>query len=48
MINKNFFKLFNRESSVAKKLNLDLSKRAEELSDEMFYKLASEYEKLFS
>jgi len=46
MINKNFKKLFGKNITVARKLNIDLSKRAEELSNETFYKIASEYEKL--
>ena len=35
MINKNFVKLFGKDTSVAKELNLNLSKRAEELSNEI-------------
>ena len=30
-----------------KDLNIDLSKRPEELSNEMYYKIAAQYEKLF-
>ena len=33
--------------SMAKNLNIDLSKRPEELNNEMFYKIAMQYEKLF-
>ena len=47
MINKNFNKLFEKNKDVAKKLNIDLSKRAGELNCEMFYKIAAEYEHLF-
>ena len=47
MINKNFLKLFKNNSSVAKDLNLDLNKRPEELSNEMFYKITMKYEDLF-
>ena len=47
MINKNFAKLFMNDNSVAKDLNLDLNKRPEELSNEMFYKITIKYEKLF-
>jgi len=47
MINKNFNKLFENKISVAKKLNIDLTKRPEELSNEMYYKITTEYEKLF-
>ena len=49
MINKNFKKLFeNKETkeSIVKNLNIDLSKRPEELSNEMFYKIALQYERL--
>ena len=48
MINKNFNKLFGNKESVAKSLNIDLNKRPEELSNEMFYKIAIQYEKLFN
>ena len=48
MINKNFVKLFGHDKSVAKDLNLNLNQRAEELSNEMFYKIAMKYEKLFN
>ena len=47
MINKNFKKLFGQNQSIAKNLNIDLNKRPEELSNEMFYKIAIQYEKLF-
>ena len=47
MINKNFLKLFKHNLYVAKDLNLNLNKRPEELSNEMFYKIAAQYEKLF-
>ena len=47
MINKNFNKLFKKNISLAKKLNIDLNKRPEELSSEMYYKITSQYEKLF-
>ena len=46
MINKNFKKLFEKKESIAENLNIDLNKRPEELSNEMFYKIAIEYEKL--
>ena len=48
MINKNFNKLFKQNKSVAKNLNINLSQRPEELSNEMFYKITLEYEKLFN
>ena len=47
MINKNFNKLFKQNKSVAKNLNINLNQRPEELSNEMFYKIALQYEKLF-
>ena len=47
MINKNFKKLFKEKLSRIKNLNLDLNKRPEELSNETYYKIALEYEKLF-
>jgi len=46
MINKSFLKLFKDYVNISKNLNLDLKKRPEELSCEMFYKIAMEYEKL--
>ena len=46
MINKNFAKLFMNDKLVAKDLNLDLSQRPGELSNEMFYKIAMKYEEL--
>ena len=46
MINKNFTKLFKDNKSIAKKLNIDLCKRAEELSFDTFYKIAKTYEEL--
>jgi 16S rRNA (adenine1518-N6/adenine1519-N6)-dimethyltransferase len=47
MINKNLNKLFKEKLSMVKNLNIDLSKRPEELSNETFYKIAIQYEKLF-
>ena len=47
MVNKNFRKLFKNNSSVAENLNINLNKRPEELSNEMFYRIAEQYEKLF-
>ena len=47
MINKNFNKLFEQNQSIVKKLNINLNQRPEELSNEMFYKIALQYEKLF-
>ena len=46
MINKNFNKLFEKKESIAENLNIDLKKRPEELSNEMFYKIAIQYDKL--
>ena len=48
MLNKNFLKLFRYDNSVAKELNLNLNQRPEELSNEMFYRIAIKYEKLFN
>ena len=47
MINKNFNKLFGDKKSIFKSLNINLNKRPEELSNETFYKIATQYEKLF-
>jgi len=47
MINKNFAKMFGKNISVAKDLNLNLQLRPEELSNEMYYKIAIKYENLF-
>ena len=47
MINKNFKKLFKEKLPRIKNLNLDLNKRPEELTNETYYKIALEYEKLF-
>ena len=46
MINKNFNKLFYQNKSLTKNLKINLNKRPEELSNEMFYKIALQYEKL--
>ena len=46
IINKNFNKLFKQNKSVSRNLNINLNKRPEELSNEMFYKIAAQYEKL--
>ena len=40
--------LFDKSEDMAKKLNIDLSQRPEELSCEKFYKIAIEYEKLIN
>ena len=48
MINKSFKKLFNNSDDVAKKLNINLKQRPEELEIRIFYKIAMEYERLFS
>ena len=47
MINKNFNKLFKEKKFLVKSLKINLNKRPEELSNEMFYKIATQYEKLF-
>ena len=46
MINKNFNKLFSNPSRVSNELNLNLTLRPEEISCEMFYKIAFKYENL--
>ncbi len=47
IINKNFNKLFKQNKLIAKNLNINLNQRPEELSSEIFYKIALQYEKLF-
>ena len=46
MINKNLKKLFNRKLFLLNNLNINLNKRPEELTNEIFYKIAIQYEKL--
>ena len=46
MINKNLKKLFKKKPLLLKNLNIDLNKRPGELSNEIFYKIAIQYEKL--
>ena len=48
MINKNFNKLFKKDKLILNKLNINLNLRPEELSNEMFYKIALQYEKLIN
>ena len=48
MINKNFKKLFNKNRSIIKNLNLNLNVRPEELNNETYYKIAMQYEKLYA
>jgi len=45
MINKNFSKLFKQDKLAIRNLNINLNQRPEELSNEMFYKIAKQYEK---
>ena len=45
MINKNFLKLFENHDVVAKKLNIDLSLRPNQLNENNFYKIVEYYEK---
>ena len=47
MINKSFKKLFNQNKTIIKDLNINLNQRPGELSCEMYYKIATQYEKLF-
>jgi 16S rRNA (adenine1518-N6/adenine1519-N6)-dimethyltransferase len=46
MINKNLIKLFGKNITLIKDLNLDVRCRPEEISSEVFYKIAIKYEKL--
>ena len=46
MINKNFLKLFKNNKNIADDLKINLNKRPEELSNEMFYKITQKYEEL--
>tara|TARA_Y100000590_G_scaffold292934_1_gene329906 strand:- start:4756 stop:5562 length:807 start_codon:yes stop_codon:yes gene_type:complete len=46
MINKNLKKLFGKRISLIKNLNLNQNLRPEELSNEIYYKITKEYEKL--
>ena len=48
MINKNFKKLFGKKIFLTKNIDIDLNKRPEEINVETYYKIAIEYEKLFS
>ena len=48
MINKNFNKLFKNNKSVTSALNINLNQRPEELTNETFYEIAAQYEKLFN
>ena len=45
MINKSFLKIFKGKKEIAKKLNLDLKQRPEQLSEDIFYKITMEYER---
>ena len=47
MINKNMKNLFKEKTSMLKNLNINLDKRPGELTNENYYKIAQEYEKLF-
>jgi len=48
MINKNLKRIFKKKLFLLENLNIDLSKRPEELDNEVFYKIAIEYEKLLN
>ena len=48
MINKNLKKLFKKDLSVAKLLNINLNSRPEELSSDTYYKITKEFENLSS
>ena len=47
MINKSLKKIFKKNPSLLENLSINLNKRPEELSNETFYKITAEYEKLF-
>ena len=47
MINKGFNKLFVNSDMISKKLQINLKNRPDELSNEMYYRIAIQYEKLF-
>ena len=47
IISKNFLKLFENNTSVAKELNINLKQRPGELNKETFYNIAMKYENLF-
>ena len=47
MINKSFNKLFSKKKSLLKDFHIDLTKRPEELDNEIFYEMAVKYENLF-
>ena len=48
MINKNLKKLFNKKLFLLNNLNINLNKRPGELTNEIFYKIAIQYEKLLN
>ena len=48
MIKKPYNQLFNNNSKIASKLNIDLNLRPQNLNFDIYYKLADEYEKLRS
>ena len=48
MIKKPYNQLFNKNSEIASKLNIDLNLRPQNLNFDTYYKLAEEYEKLRS
>jgi len=48
MVKKPYNQLFNSNSKVASKLNIDLNLRPQNLNFETYYKLSDEYEKLRS
>ena len=48
MIKKPFNKIFNGNTNIAKKLNIDLNLRPQNLDTKVYFQLADEYEKLIS
>ena len=48
MIKKPFSQIFKNPSQIAKKLNIDLNLRPQNLSPDTYYKITKEYENLRS
>ena len=48
MIKKPFNKIFNGNTEIAKKLNIDLNLRPQNLDTKVYFQLTEEYEKLIS
>ena len=48
MIKKPFNQIFKNSEEISKKLNINLNLRPQNLSNDVYYKLAKEYENLTS